>query len=37
MAAEELELFREWRDANPSINYLKIETQVARYRDSKSE
>ena len=33
MTEEELELFREWRDANPSVNYLKIEKQVARYRD----
>ena len=37
MTEEELELFREWRDANPAVNYLKIENQVARYRDSKSK
>ena len=34
LTAEELELFREWRDANPSVNYLKIENQIARYRES---
>lgn len=37
MTAEELELFREWRDANPSVNYLRIESQIARYRESQSK
>ncbi|MDF1740507.1 MAG: hypothetical protein P1U86_15205 [Verrucomicrobiales bacterium] len=37
MTAEELELFREWRDANPSVNYLKMESQIARYRESQSK
>ena len=37
LTAEELEIFREWRDGNPTVRYMEIEDQVAHYRDSKAE